>query len=141
MTFSATLPRREFAASAPPDVNEWLSLLASTGGDRATVVGRPFPTMVSRVRPAGTLSRSPIVTLNGVTVIATSDAVTAHFGRSASPPTLSATAPCDLSVPLDAAGLSRGATSTSTVTCSHWGRSFAFIPPAKVAPPAATPLP
>jgi hypothetical protein len=130
---SAPLIDVEFGTPAPHYANEWLSLPASAAIYHQAAFGLSFATMISQVRPAGTL--------NGVKVIAISGIANAHLGLSTSTQTLFvAAAPPHLPVALDAAGRSRGVPSTLTVTFSRWGRPLTLVPPAKVVPLAATTL-
>jgi hypothetical protein len=138
---SAPLIDVEFGTPAPQYANEWLSLPASAAIYHQAAFGLSFATMISQVRPAGTLKRSAVVTLDGVKVIAVSGIANAHLGLSTSTQTLFvAAAPPHLPVALDAAGRSRGVPSTLTVTFSRWGRPLTLVPPAKVVPLAATTL-
>ena len=138
---SANLITLEFGRSAPQLANRWIAIARSDKAFESVTTGMLFSSMLSQVLPAGKLTKSKVVTLDGVKVIAVSGSANAQLGLSAAKQTLfvAAHAPY-LPVALDAAGRSQGIPTTLTVTFSHWGESLHYSAPPSALPLSSTPL-
>lgn len=138
---SAELITLEFGRSAPQLANRWISIRPSDAAYSGVTTGMLFSSMLAQVLPAGTLSKSKVVTLDGVKVIAISGSGNVHLGLRSSKQTLfvAARAPY-LPVALDAAGRSQGVPTTLTVTFSHWGKPLHLAAPTPSLPFASTTL-
>ena len=139
---SATVINLEFSKPYPQYANKWISITAASKDYRAIATGLLFSSMITQVRPRGTLTKSGIVTLDGVKVIAIGGSANAELGPSAGKQTMfvEAAAPY-LPVALDAAGRSQGVPTNLTVTFSNWGKSFSYAVPTHVVPISSTTLP
>lgn len=138
---SAELISLEFGRSAPQLANKWISIVRTDKAFAGVTTGMLFSSMLAQVLPSGTLSKSKVVTLDGVKVIALNGGANARLGLSAAKQTLfvAARAPY-LPVALDAAGRSQGVPTTLTVTFSHWGESLHYRAPASSLPWGSTTL-
>ncbi|HEY5121214.1 MAG TPA: hypothetical protein VII84_06530 [Acidimicrobiales bacterium] len=139
---SAPLIALQFGKADPKWANKWISI---STGNKAFVPfssGLLFSSMISQVRPVGTLHKSKVGTLNGVKVIAISGSANAELGLTKSVETLfvAASAPY-LPVELLAAGRSQGVPTSLTVNFSHWGHHFSYSAPRGVTPISSTDLP
>jgi hypothetical protein len=139
---SAPLIALQFDKAGPKWANKWISIPT---GNKAFVPfssGLLFSSMISQVRPAGTLHESKVGTLNGVKVIAISGSANAELGLTKSVETLfvAASAPY-LPVELLAGGRSQGVPTSLTVNFSHWGHHFSYSAPRGVTPISLTNLP
>ena len=138
---SAELISLEFGRTAPQLANKWISIARTDKAFAGVTTGMLFSSMIAQVLPSGTLSKSKVVTLDGVKVIALNGGANARLGLSSAKQTLfvAATAPY-LPVALDAAGRSQGVPTTLTVTFSHWGESVHYRAPASSLPWGSTTL-
>ncbi len=127
---SAKLIALEFGRTAPQLADRWIAISHGDKVFASVTTGMLFSSMLSQVLPSGTLSKSKVVTLDGVNVIAISGGANARLGLSAARQTLfvAAHAPY-LPVALDAAGRSQGVPTTLTVTFSHWGEPLHYVAP------------
>ena len=139
---SATVLNLEFGKPFPQYANKWIALTAASKDYSAITTGLLFSSMITQVRPGGTLTKSKVVTLNGVKVIAIAGTSNTELGLSAGKQTMfvAAAAPY-LPVALDAAGRSQGVPTNLTVTFSNWGKSFSYAVPTHVVPISSTTLP
>jgi len=139
---SATVINLEFAKPFPQYANKWISLTSARKEYASITTGLLFSSMLTQVRPAGNLTRSKVVTLNGVKVVAITGTANAALGLSAGKQTLfvRATAPY-LPVAIDAAGRSQGVPTNLTVTFSNWGKKFSYAVPSPVVAISSTTLP
>jgi hypothetical protein len=139
---SAPLIALQFDKSDPKWANKWISIPPGNSAYVPFSAGLLFSSMMSQVRPTGTLHESKIGTLNGVKVIAVSGSANAELGLTKGVETLfvSASAPY-LPVELLAGGRSQGVPTSLTVTFSHWGHLFSYSAPRGVTPISSTDLP
>jgi hypothetical protein len=139
---SAPLIALQFGKADPKWANRWISI---PPGNKAYVpfsTGLLFSSMMSQVRPTGTLHKSKIGTLNGVKVIAVSGSANAELGLTKGVETLYvATSAPYLPVELLAGGRSQGVPTSLKVTFSHWGHHFSYSAPRGVTPISSTDLP
>lgn len=139
---SAALISLQFGKADPKWANQWISIPRANSAYVPLSSGLLFSSMMSQVRPAGTLHKSKLGTLNGVSVIAIAGSANAQLGLSQGVETLfvAAKAPY-LPVQLLAGGRSQGVPTSLTVNFSHWGRHVTYSAPSKVTPISATDLP
>ena len=142
VNLSATVINLEFGKAYPQYANRWISIPATSKDYASITLGLLFSSMLSQVRPGGTLTKSKVTTLNGVKVIAITGTANAELGLTAGKQTLFVQAASPhLPVALDAAGRSQGVPTNLTVTFSNWGKRFAFVVPSHVVTIASTTLP
>lgn len=139
---SAPLITLQFGKADPKYANKWLSIGKTSKDYHAFTTGLTFSSMISQVRPAGTLRMSKVGTLHGVKVIAINGTANAELGLTAGAETLfvRATAPY-LPLEFAAAGRSQGVPTTLTVTFSNWGHRFSYSAPQGAIPISTTNLP
>jgi hypothetical protein len=138
---SAALIALQFGKADPKWANRWISIPQGNTAYVPLSSGLLFSSMMSQVRPAGTLHKSKVGTLNGVKVIAISGSANAELGLTKGIATLfvAASAPF-LPVELLAGGRSQGVPTTLTVTFSHWGHQVSNSAPTSVTPISSTDL-
>ena len=97
--------------------------------------------MLSQVRPAGSLRKSNVGTINGVRVVAISGGANSELGLTKGVATLfvSASAPF-LPVELLTGGRSQGVPTSLTVSFSHWGERVVANVPGGATPITSTDL-
>jgi hypothetical protein len=139
---SAALITLQFGKADPKWANRWISIPQGNAAYVPFSSGLLFSSMISQVRPAGTLRKSKIGTLNGERVIAISGSANAELGLTKSVATLfvAASAPY-LPVELLAGGRSQGIPTSLTVTFSRWGHHASYRAPSGVTPISSTDLP
>jgi len=139
---STTVINLQFGKPYPQYANKWIAIPSSDKNYAAITTGLLFSTMLTQVRPSGTLTRSKVVTLNGVKVIAISGTANAELGLTGGKQTMFVEAASPyLPVALDAAGRSQGVPTNLTVTFSNWGRNFEYSVPAHAVAISSTTLP
>ncbi|NNN08797.1 MAG: hypothetical protein HKL85_06335 [Acidimicrobiaceae bacterium] len=139
---SAALISLQFGKADPKWANKWISIPKGNSSYVPLSSGLLFSSMMSQVRPTGTLHKSKLGTLNGVLVIAIAGSANPELGLTRGVETLfvAAKAPY-LPVKLLAGGRSQGVPTSLTVTFSHWGRHLSYSVPRLVTPISATDLP
>ena len=138
---SAALLALQFTTSDPKWANRWISIPASNAAYVPLSSGLTFSAMLSQVRPAGSLRKSKVGTINGVRVVAISGGANSELGLTKGVATLfvSASAPF-LPVELLTGGRSQGVPTSLTVSFSHWGERVVANVPGGATPITSTDL-
>lgn len=130
MKESAALLTVQFGKADPRFTNRWILITATNKSYHSVSSGLLFSSMITQVRPAGTLHASKVGILSGVKVVALSGKANSELGLTGGVETLfvEATAPY-LPVKLVAGGRSQGVPTSLSVTFSNWGHQFRFTAP------------
>jgi hypothetical protein len=138
---SAKIIDLQFAKNDPRYANTWISIPSTDKQFPSISSGLLFSSMLSQVRPAGHLTKTPVTVVDGVSSLGLSGLANAELGLTSASETLyvSVAAP-HLPVELLAAGRSQGVPTTLVVTFTRWGQHLDVAVPPHALPISSTTL-
>jgi hypothetical protein len=139
--FDAAIVRFEFSKSVPAVADKWISLTTASRYYRSLATGITLPSVLNQLTPAGPVTVSGPMVLDGRSVLAVSGTPNATVGLSGGTQTLyvSVTAPF-LPVAGDVTASQSGLNLDIRITLKNWGIPVTVTAPRSSTPIGATPL-